>query len=427
MNAMTVVPASFNGQAPSKVFANQQNANDLSEGISGGYGLIKYRGKVWSIQHNGQTQQLMRDDGDGPRGSIDVVIVKANPHLSKTWYENGYTEGNDNPPDCASANGVTPDAGVPKKQSNICAQCPRNAWGTAPNGGRGKACGDHRRMAVLPLTDLKNEYFGGPLLLRCPAASLQDMAAFDAKYRQLGYPYFSLGVKIGFDATESYPKFTFQAIRPLSDAEANIVVAWQQSPEVMRIVSEENVVAAPAQQPHVEEPAFLEPAPTTAVRPNGNGAGPMAADVSGHQGAGVAGAQQPQPVAGATAASNPMAQAGGFGPSVAGAAPDSSVGTAGGVRHGGSASGAAAIQQTGAAHPAVTPQPTSQTAPPVKMTGFGGVATPAGNGAQQAAQPQQTAQPQQVQQVEPATQPVVQAAPEAFDATLDERLSKLLG
>ncbi len=266
MNQVVNVTANQQLGAVSSVFAGVKTESDLSGGITGGYGLMKYKGKVWSIQYKGATTALMRDDGDGPRNSIEVVILKANKNLSKIWYEQGYVEGSDAPPDCSSAGGLQPDQGVPKPQSTFCANCPRNAWGTAANGGKGKACGDSRRLAIVPLPDIKNEALGGPLLLRVPAASLQDLAAFDQKYSQQGYPYFAIGVRIAFDPAESFPKFQFTAVRPLNDDEGRIVMAMRDGEEVARVISE---TVAPIQQqiaqPAPAAPLFEQPAPVAAA------------------------------------------------------------------------------------------------------------------------------------------------------------------
>ena len=129
-------------------FAAVPQENDLAGGITGGYGLVTYKGKVWTLKYQGQEMVLMRPDGDGPRNSIELVILKANPHLSKIWYENGYVEGSNAAPDCSAANGLKPDAGVPKPQHTVCATCPKNQWGSDPRGGKGKACGDSRRLAT---------------------------------------------------------------------------------------------------------------------------------------------------------------------------------------------------------------------------------------------------------------------------------------
>jgi hypothetical protein len=403
MSNAIIVPDAFKGPVAAVFAGAAQAGDDLSGGITGGYGLIKYRGKVWSIQYRGENNVLMREDGDGTRGSIDVVIVKANAQLSKTWYENGWDESNNNPPDCASANGIVPDQGVPKQQNATCLGCPKNAWGSAPNGGKGKACGDHRRMAVVPFTDLRNEFFGGPLLLRCPAASLQDMAAFDARYKNIGYPYFTMAIKIGFDAQESYPKFTFGAIRPLTEAEGQIVMELRNSPETARVVNEgtapaQAAIAAP------QTATFLEQVPADAIKPQ-VAVQPAATNVPA----------QPQPATVATVATAPVAAASNAQAEVR-KEPVRPTGTAGGF-----GPVASATVPNGADTPA---KPAANAAPATQrvMTGFGPVA------AQDGGQPQTA-------QAAPATngtaQPAaVQAAPAvvtAFEGSIDDRLSALLG
>jgi hypothetical protein len=381
MNAVVSLGAAFSAPAAA-TFQGIDAGDDLSGGITGGYGLIRYRGKVWAIHYRDQEVQLMRQDGDGPMGSIEAVILKANPHLSKTWYENGWDESSSNPPDCASANGVTPDQGVPKKQSPVCATCPRNQWGTAANGGKGKACGDHRRLAVVPAADIQNEAFGGPMLLRCPAASLQDLASFDAKYKQAGYPYFSMVVKIAFDPKESFPKFVFSAVRPLTDSEAQLVMALRNSEQTARVISDSAPAAAPAA---VTEQVTFEQAPNPA---------PAAAVVQQTQ------LTQPG-TGGHTLNVNPgttaqPAQTTGFG---------------------GAAVAAPKPQPVQQAAQAAQVAPQAAQRPSQTMTGFGGAVAAAAP----VVAPQPAAKPVEV--VAPAaTQPV-----EAFEASLDDKLAALIG
>lgn len=417
-NAITVPPG-FNGQVAT-VFQGQQAGDDMSGGITGGYGLLKYRGKVWSIQHNGNSMTLMREDGDGPRGSVDLVILKANPMLSKTYYENGWDENSNNPPDCASANGVVPDAGVPKKQSDVCAMCPKNAWGSAPGGGKGKACGDHRRLAVVPLADIRNETLGGALLLRCPAASLQDMAAFDSRYKQLGYPYFTMGIKIGFDPQESYPKFVFNAIRPLTEDEARMVIEMRNSAETARVVNEGNA-PAPVQAAPSSQGAFLEAPPANAVQPQqvspspAGGAPAAAPQPTQPQPAPV---QPVQPVANGNAGS-----AGGFGPVATGTVTQAQPAPASVPTQ------PAPVPQPAAAASAGQPAPAqaapAPAAPQRAMTGFGNVTpevTP-----QAAPQATQAAPQGPAPGPAPAaTQATAPGTVAALEGSIDDRLSALL-
>jgi hypothetical protein len=267
MNA--IVPQNF-GPISTR-FAGAANSDDLSAGVQVGFGIIGYKGKVWSIRKGGTETPLMRPDGDGPRNSIEAVILKASAHVSKIWYEQGYVEGSTAAPDCFSTNGVTPDMSSKKKQSNACAVCPMNQWGSriTPAGKAGKACSDSKRTAIAPLEDIKNEAFGGPMLLRVPAASLKDLAAYGQKMNALGYPYFAIGTRIAFDPAEAYPKFVLNAIRPLTDAEADLVLQLRESPQVMTILAEgsENAIPGPVQQAAAIASAFEQPPITPVAAP----------------------------------------------------------------------------------------------------------------------------------------------------------------
>lgn len=279
MSNAVSIPKEFGQLATT--FRDEVVEDELGAGIQSSFGIVGYRGKVWAIKYRGDEKPLLRDDGDGPRGSIEVVIVKSSSHISKIWYEAGWVEGSSAPPDCFSTNGVTPDPMAAKKQANACAACPKNAWGSrvTPAGKQGKACQDSKRVVVVPLGDLENEVYGGPMLLRIPAASLNDAAQYSGKLKHLGFPTFAVGTRIAFDPAESYPKFQFSAIRPLNESEAQFIAGLRNDPRVARILAEE-VQASEA--PVSEAASFFEqglgnsasnagndnkPAPTTAPEP----------------------------------------------------------------------------------------------------------------------------------------------------------------
>ena len=263
------IPASF-GAVP-KAFANQEKfvTDDLSSGISTGYAVVGYRGKVWRTKHRGEERPIMRPDGDGPEASLRIVIVRAAANKSKIFYKNGYVEGSSAPPDCWSSNGTTPDASIQSPQHANCLACPQNKPGSkvSPSGKPARACSDSKRLAIVPLDDLDNETFNGPMLLRVPGGSLTDLVNFSQKMKSAGYPYQSYGVKIGFDMNEAYPKFTYSAIRPLTDEEADKVAALYDDPRTMRILAED-ADAAPA-KPAAAAPAvtFEEAAPAKLAAP----------------------------------------------------------------------------------------------------------------------------------------------------------------
>lgn len=239
--------------------------NELGAGIESGYGIIGYKGKTWSIRYRGETTALLRDDGDGPRNSIEVVILKSSAHKSKIFYEKGYIEGSTEAPDCFSTNGVTPDASVQNPPCSNCAACPMNVWGgrITESGGKGKRCSDSKRVAVAPVGDLKNELYGGPMLLRVPAASLAEIAQYGEKLKQMGIPSYAVATKIAFDAKESYPKFVLSALRTVTDDEIDTILELRGSEQVARILSEEPAVTSPGTPP--ADMAHLAPPPAKAV------------------------------------------------------------------------------------------------------------------------------------------------------------------
>lgn len=312
-NALTI--ARTNMGALSTKFAAVPAENDLGAGISGGFGRIGYKGKVWSTNYRGDTHLLMRsDEPDAPMASIEVVILKASNVISKTWYKDGYIEGSVAPPDCLSSNGLTPNANSPLKQAPTCALCPKNKFGSQikqdGTAGKGKACSDTKRLAVVPLPDINNEMLGGPMLLRVPAASLNDTAAYGAAVNKLGYHYFAVGTRISFDAKESFPKFIYNPIRALTDDEAELVLAHREDPRIDRILAEDVVPAAAPAEPEKPAIAFEQPpAQPAAVQP---AVAPVVAPVA-QPAAATPKVTAPRPSRAKPAAAPAAAPTGGFG------------------------------------------------------------------------------------------------------------------
>lgn len=264
MGTEIALPKGFG--AVSSVFGGQAATNDeLGAGVASSYGVMGYKGKVWSTRYQGVETPLMREDGDGARGSIEVVIVKAAAPISKIFYKGGYTEGSTAAPDCWSANGQTPDGSVQNKVHATCADCPMNAWGSRVTeaGKQGKACADSRRIAVVPVADIDNELFGGPMLLRVPAASLKDLKAYGDLLNSYQYPYYAVATRISFDPKEAYPKFVFSAIRPLTDDEARKIMALRDDKRVSTVLNEtadQRVAAAAPAAASVPASPFESPA-----------------------------------------------------------------------------------------------------------------------------------------------------------------------
>jgi hypothetical protein len=253
--------------------------SNLSANIRASYAVLKYRGKVWRIAYQGNEQMLMvpsQVPGQPPQPmqSIELVIVDGSPAISKIYYPNRYVEGSKEKPLCWSSDGVRPDSAVPpnQRQASACAVCPMNAWGSkiTENGKQAKACQDSRRVAVVPVSDVRNAAFGGPVLLRIPPASLIELARFDAQMASLGFPTHGVAVHVSFDPTAAYPKLRFTPSRPLTPDEFVVVMEHRNGPVLRDVlaasisehaVHEEPVAAMPSAAPTMAPIAQPVPRP----------------------------------------------------------------------------------------------------------------------------------------------------------------------
>ena len=74
---------------------------------------------------------------------IDVVVVGANPGISKQWFAKAWTpDAEPSSPDCFTMDGIQPDPESTQPQNDLCASCPQNAWGSrvTQTGQQLKAC-----------------------------------------------------------------------------------------------------------------------------------------------------------------------------------------------------------------------------------------------------------------------------------------------
>lgn len=238
-----VSPDFFKTNRPDAAYLDEQ-VHGLDAGIGGGYGVIGYKGKTWSLRLRGEHKTFVRSDDGTPISFIDVVILRAPGNKSKTFYEEGYEEGTSagKRPTCSSLDGQYPDEGVEKKQSDVCAVCPRNAWKTDRAGRRFLECGDFKRLSVLLMPEQTKELFGEavvePVFLRVPAGSLQDLGIFGKQMDGQGWPHHSYVTRIAFDPKVAHPKFTYRAVHALGKDEASLIKSLRDEPLAKEITGE---------------------------------------------------------------------------------------------------------------------------------------------------------------------------------------------
>jgi hypothetical protein len=248
--------------------------NTLAAGIESSFAVLSIRGKVWRLKHQKNEEVLYRKGTTDPVSKLNVIIVRANENLSKVYYEGGYTPGDDKPPVCWSNDGLRPDRRVPpqQRQSATCATCPKGAWGSkiSENGKKTKACADSKRLAVVPYADPTNEAYGGPMLLRVPAASLQAIAKLGNELASAGYAEHEVAVTIGFDTSAEHPKLTFEPYKVLSPERAAIVSELRNSPQVAAVLGSDETAVVDSEDDEESPPAALRaalPAPPLSPTP----------------------------------------------------------------------------------------------------------------------------------------------------------------
>lgn len=254
-----IVP--LRGGAVSNVFRSRNNLPDLTgaaqQGLQASFATLGYKGKNWRIKYRGE-EEILFDDRGTPLPELNVVIVGVSPHISKNWYGKRYGEGDSEAPDCFSSDGVFPDMAAKNRQSPSCAACPQNAWGSriTDSGKKAKACQDVRRIAVVPSGDIRNENYGGPMLLRIPPMSLNNLAKFGTDLARMGYQPYMVETKLKFDYSVAYPLITFTPTALLGDAQAAEVLDALEDPLIDRMLQADTRGATEVQEPAPARSAF---------------------------------------------------------------------------------------------------------------------------------------------------------------------------
>lgn len=232
----------------------------LAGGLAGGadFPRISIKGSRFRIVEGGAETVLEET-------KLSVVIVGANPRLSKTYYAKQWTPDSEpSSPDCYSLDGVRPAADSTEPQNDTCAGCPMNAWGSkiTPLGQQIKACADQKRLAVVPANDPT-----GPIyLLQVTPAALKGLGAYQKELSMRGIPVEAVKTVVTFDTDASFPKLMFKFGGFLDEDEYGAVEELFGSDRVLEITGEKAVAVEEAPAPKAV-PKAAKPAPKAAPEP----------------------------------------------------------------------------------------------------------------------------------------------------------------
>jgi len=232
-------------------------AQSLAGGIAGGesYPRISIKGSRFRIIE-GSTETVLDST------ALDVIIVGANPRLSKTWYAKQWTpDAEPSAPDCFSLDGVRPHVDSSDPQNDMCAGCPQNAWGSkiTPLGQQVKACADQKRLAVVAADDPSGPVY----LLQVTPAALKGLNSYQKELATRGIAPEIVRSRVSFDTDASFPKLQFGFGGFLNETEMLAVDELFDSDKVKEITGEV-AVSAPAALP-APKPAPVKAVPVKAV------------------------------------------------------------------------------------------------------------------------------------------------------------------
>jgi hypothetical protein len=224
-------------QIPAHIMARAGQESALAKSITGGitggdFGpRISIKGSRFRIIEGSEETVL-------PSMHLDVVIVGANPRLSKSYYSKAWDPNDVGAPDCSSLGGVSPSDDAPSPQSDLCASCAHNQWGSkiGPQGQKLKACTDMKRLAVISPDDLEGPVY----LLQVTPSALKGLDAFQKALSSRGIAPEVVKTRLTFDTSASFPKLVFGLGGFLEENEIEIVDAVIAGDVVKQTTGEED-------------------------------------------------------------------------------------------------------------------------------------------------------------------------------------------
>lgn len=200
-----------------------------------------------------QSKMFRLPDGRESPGPIQAVIVDFVSY--NTYYDANYSKDTYVPPKCFALGiepaGLEPSKAAIEPQSDTCASCWANQFGTDPNGGKGKACQNTRMLALL---DHRGDESTPLMLLKVSSTALRSFDSYIGNIaRSFKVPPRGVLTEISFAEELDYPSLRFGNPTKL-DPELLALADSRQEEALKRLLT---------------EPEFKEPteAPARNVRP----------------------------------------------------------------------------------------------------------------------------------------------------------------
>lgn len=258
--------ALFNNQLPD--YLKEVQLDDVTKALAGGESQTKriaLGANKFVLKVNGT------EISKTPTNKLEVVIVNASKHVSRTFYAKAWDpKGDVAPPDCWSNDGEKPDPTAKDPQNAACIGCQQDINGSGQ--GNTKACRKNRRVAVALASDLDGDVYQMTLQSKSIFYDMKDPGDLEhmpfnqyAKYvGSQGYNLNTLVTEMRFDEDSTVGKLFFRPVRFLEKHEWDVAVkqgdsAAAKNAVTMSVAGGDSKPKLAAPTPAKEAPAAAEP------------------------------------------------------------------------------------------------------------------------------------------------------------------------
>jgi len=253
--------ALFNNQLPD--YLKEVQLDDVTKALSGGGDnqtkRIALGANKFVLKVNGT------EISKTPTNKLEVVIVNASKHISRTFYAKAWDPKADAaPPDCWSNDGEKPDPSIKEPQHSSCVGCSQDINGSGQ--GATKACRKNRRIAVALASDLSGDVYQMTLQSKSIFYDMKDPGDLEhmpfnqyAKYvGTQGYNLNTLVTEMRFDEDSTVGKLFFRPVRFLEKHEWDVAVKQGDSSAAKNAITMS--VPSGDTKPKLEAPVAKAPA-----------------------------------------------------------------------------------------------------------------------------------------------------------------------
>lgn len=175
---------------------------------------ISTKGKVFTLP-SGATSQ----------GPLSCIILDWRNFFK--LYTKPYNPMQPTPPDCfalgSDLNELAPHPSAVKPACTSCSECTFNKFGSAPGGGRGKACKNTVRLAVIPADFAKTtKEDTEAAFLNISPTGIRGWSSFVSNLIAVDLHPMNIVTEVSFDPQSAYPTLVFKAGKVHDDLE----LAW---------------------------------------------------------------------------------------------------------------------------------------------------------------------------------------------------------